>query len=129
MQAVAAETLARYREIDADFVPTILGMLRNDSCPTTRYLAARMLATVARNVFLRAEVRDSIINGLRDVLLMADLRQDVHLLTEQLDSGNSTIYRLEYLGRLDRLLYREMLDLSGVNLSIRGVDAGSRREG
>jgi hypothetical protein len=114
VQATAMNALGRYREINERFVASILHLLTQERCPTTRYVAIRILAAVARNVFLKREVRDQIVEGFRRALIEGDMQRDVYLLTQRQDNNQNDVYRLEYLGRLDRLLHQELIELSGV---------------
>lgn len=115
VQTTAFRSLRSYREIDGKFISAMLEKLGSSTCATTCYLISRALATVAHNVFLRAEFRSQIVTGCREALMKRDLQEDVYVVETSGQAG-SEVYRLKNLGRLDQLLYANLLELSGVAL-------------
>jgi hypothetical protein len=115
VQTTAFRSLRFYKEIDGRFISAMLEKLGSSTCATTCYLISRALAAVAHNVFLRAEFRSQIVTGCREALVKRDLQEDVYLVETTAQAGNE-VYRLKNLGRLDQLLYANLLELSGVAL-------------
>ena len=114
VQTTVTQTLRFYKGIDSAFVATLLQKLQTNNCSTTRYLTSRMLGSLARNVFLDANVRARIVKGCQEALNSPRLQENVYLVENIKVNGDEDIYRLVNCGRLDRLLYQSLLDLSGV---------------
>ena len=116
VQHVAFQSLQAYKEIDPEFVSGLLKTLNELSCPTSRYLIARVLACLANSFFVKPEVRMEIITGILETIFSHSLNAEVHIFQESEREDGSKVYRLVNLGHLDRLLYQILMDLSGVSL-------------
>lgn len=120
VQVVVLQSVTRYRELESDFLPQLIEDLRDPS-PVVGYATAQMLAAVARNIHLSPDVRNAIIEAFAETIEHPGSQRDVYLLITEGGPLQATSYAIKHMGRLDEILYRLLVELSGIS------DIGPRR--
>ncbi|MEA5471938.1 hypothetical protein, partial [Spirulina sp. 06S082] len=113
VQDVVIQTVDRYREIDLDLLRELFEDLLNPS-PAIGFVTARMLVSVARNMYTPPSLREEIIEAFVEAIDDDRSKQDVYLFLNKAGSFTNCDYQIEYKGQLDVIFYEIVTQLSGI---------------
>ncbi|HEX4829697.1 MAG TPA: hypothetical protein VH478_01215 [Trebonia sp.] len=107
VQRAAYAAVAEFRTMKGDVLPALLALLANPSAGVAAS-TARLLASLARGE--GAADRRRILGSLRDAVASAPRGARVYLMQKEGDGGTEII---EFVDRLDRVLYQAIFEVSG----------------
>jgi hypothetical protein len=107
VQRAAYAAAAEFRSMEGDVIPALLGLLADPSAAVAAS-TARLLASLAQGE--GTQDRRRILQGLRDAMTVSPKAASVYLMHRD-DGGTDAI---EFIDRLDRILYRAIVEVSGV---------------
>ena len=107
VQRAAYAAAAEFRSMDGDVIPALLGLLADPSAAVAAS-TARLLASLAQGD--GTQDRRRILQKLRDAMTVSPKAASVYLMHRD-DDGTDAI---EFIDRLDRILYRAIVEVSGV---------------
>ncbi|HYU31647.1 MAG TPA: CHAT domain-containing protein [Thermoanaerobaculia bacterium] len=109
VQATALGTIDRYREIDPDLLPELFRDLHDPSA-ATGFATGQMLAAIARNAHLDPGLRRLVAEGIAAAIEDPRLQCEVYIILKK----QYQEHHIEHQGRLDRILYKVFMELSGL---------------
>ncbi len=113
VQGAAFRSAGRYREIEPGIMEALVEDLGDES-PARGLATGRLLAALAKNALLQPEVRRRILQALAAAVCHPGSRREVHRLAEDVPAPGYRAERVERLGRLDQLLHRLLIEVSGM---------------
>ena len=109
VQQAAYHSVGEFRRMKGDIIPQLLGLL-DDPSAAVAASTARLLVSVARAEGATAD-RRRVLHGLQDAVTRSPRVGAVYLMHEGEDEGRMS---MQYVDRLDRILYRAIFEVSGL---------------
>lgn len=121
VQKIVFQTLDRYRNVEPDFLPQLFKDLLHPS-PSIGFATVEMLAAIGNNIYLSPQIRELMMEQLVNAIHDSKSQREVYLLVHEEVSYNYSIFKIKHMGRLDKLFYKIVIQLSGI------ADIGSRKK-